>query len=475
MFAREGKWCSPMDSYKKRTEEDSRLDELAREINVEPRGGFKTGDSTIIPRYKLKAQYSWEIPNPNRLERDGTFTDKQLKNLRRDFERFETFGPKNHRHYKKIISWLHKLEVIQLTQLAELEPRIRWLSHYAYNFLVSLREPVKSKIFGLDEKKIPVHKFKDDKVRWLNAYEDITYVVSKKTRKVIIGPVSQRVANKYVDNNGGGWKFTVIQRPQLDKKVGDKIGVLEQKQMERDMELTNINEKLNEARNDMLTMTFEFSNNKHAKAFAYDISNAGVATGDVVGKRVDVEAFDFESKTQKAISKYMKKHGGEFIEEDAPANSAGSGAVSGFTPDTIGVSKDDQKKHKKKKKVQRQPATEETKNYRTFMEGLEKNIRSWNSGNERIMVREKDGHPVFIVSVDEFTKCKSKRNKFERWSRFFDPKSTSGRKIKEYSHKNPSKPIVLQCSQTGELIYLRRRLNDSRLRHNSKKDGIAND
>ena len=233
--------------------------------------------------------------------------------------------------------------------------------------------------------------------------------------------------------------------------------------------------ELDEARDDTITITFEFPDNRKAKKFAYDISNSAIATGEVIGNRVEVEPFDYERKTQQALAKYMKKNGGELIEEDAPANSAGSGGVSGFTPDTIGVSKDDQKKHKKKKKVQRQPATEETKNYRTFMEGLEKNIRSWNSGNDRIMVREKDGHPVFIVSVAEFAKCKSKRKKFERWSRFFDPKSTSGRQIKEYSHKNPSKPIVLQCSQSGEMIYLRRRLNDSRLRHNNKKSGLTND
>ena len=230
-------------------------------------------------------------------------------------------------------------------------------------------------------------------------------------------------------------------------------------------------DELDEARNDTLTITFIFPNNRKAKQFAYDISNSLVATGEVIGNRVEVEPFDFERKTQNAISKYMKKHGGELIDEDAPANSAGSGGVSGFTPDTVGVSKKKQKKHKKQVRKQLGDilmSNEETKTYSTFMEGLEKNIRSWNAGNDRIMVREKDGHPVFIVSKDEFSICKSKRKKFERWSKFFDPKSTNGRKIKEYSHKNPSKPIVLQCSQTGEMIYLRRRLNDSRLKHNKR-------
>jgi hypothetical protein len=434
--------------------EETDLDEKVREIGATPRFGFKTGDSTRIPLSKKgKSRYSWRQPNPNRMD-DGLLSDKQLKFLRKDFERFEEFGPKTHKLFKQIIDWLFRQEDKVLVQLAELKPRIRWLSHYAYNRLVSSRVKVKSKIFGVNEK-----------IRMLNYGEDITYVVNKKTRKVEMGPVSLQKAKEFVKKNGGGWKYTISDRPQLDKKVGDKLGVFEQKQSEK----TTMKESP-----DVATMTFEFPNNRKAKAFAYDISNSAVATGQVIGKKVEVEPFDFERKTHKAIAKYMKKHGGELIDEDAPANSAGSGAVSGFTPDTVGVSKKKQKKHKKKvrKQVGDILMASEEKTYSTFMEGLEKNIRSWNAGNERIMVREKDGHPVFIVSKDEFSKCKSKRKKFERWSKFFDPKSTNGKKIKEYSHKNPSKPIVLQCSQTGEMIYLRRRLNDARLRHNKRAKDV---
>ena len=597
--------------------EETELDEMVYDVGAKPRFGFKTGDSTNIPLSKRgKSVYSWRQPNPQRMD-DGLLSDKQLKFLRQDFERFEKFGPKTHKLYKQIIAWLFRQEKEVLVQLAELEPRIRWLSHYAYNRLVSTRVKVKSKIFGLDEK-----------IRMLNYGEDITYVVDKKTRKVVMGPIHIQKAKEFVKKNGGGWKYTILDRPKKDKKVGDKIGVLEQRQtetesiemeenydnmlkwyetsnekkvyaildknniklpaegftlvqnmlkkhrdnvkkaadeimnkhyphlkesvdeldeawdaegvirnaeigskkgyginikktggvtktpykhmlmtMRRDKSVrvtfdfgkdefegtpesvaTYINkllgikesvDELDEARNDTITMTFEFPDNRKAKKFAYDISNSLIATGEVIGNKVEVEPFDYERKTQQALAKYMKKNGGELIDEDAPANSAGSGAVSGFTPDTVGVSKKKQKKHKKQVRKQLgdilMSKNEETKTYRTFMEGLEKNIRSWNSGNDRIMVREKDGHPVFIVSVDEFAKCKSKRKKFERWSRFFDSKSASGRKIKEYSHKNPSKPIVLQCSQTGELIYLRRRLNDSRLRHNNKKSGLTND
>jgi hypothetical protein len=428
--------------------EETNLDELVRGIGVTPKFGFKTGDSTRIPGYKFKSRYSWRIPNPKRMHDDGTFTDKQLDQLHKDFEKVEKFDSKSHKFYRKIVKWLHDQDEVALRQLAELEPRIRWISHHAYNLLVSLRLPVKSKVFGLDEK-----------IRMMNYGEDVTYVVNKKTRRIELGPVSLQKAKEFVKKNGGGWKYTISDRPQLDKKVGDKLGVFEQKQSEK----TTMKESP-----DVATMTFEFPNNRKAKAFAYDISNSAVAKGQVIGKKVEVEPFDFERKTHKAIAKYMKKHGGELIEEDAPATS--TAGVAGFTPDTVGVTKKKQKKHKKKvrKQVGDILMASEEKTYSTFMEGLEKNIRTWNAGNERIMVREKDGHPVFIVSKDEFSKCKSKRKKFERWSKFFDPKSTNGKKIKEYSHKNPSKPIVLQCSQTGEMIYLRRRLNDSRLKHNKR-------
>ena len=201
--------------------EETELDETVYDIGSSPRFGFKTGDSTNIPIYKRgKSHYSWRQPNPNTMD-GGLLSDKQLKFLRKDFERFEEFGPKTHKLYKQIIDWLFRQEEEVLVQLAELEPRIRWLSHYAYNRLVSNRVKVKSKIFGLDEK-----------IRMLNYGEDITYVVDKKTRKVVMGPIHIQKAKEFVKKNGGGWKYTILDRPKKDKKVGDKIGVFEQRQTE---------------------------------------------------------------------------------------------------------------------------------------------------------------------------------------------------------------------------------------------------
>ena len=160
----------------------------------------------------------------------------------------------------------------------------------------------------------------------------------------------------------------------------------------------------------------------------------------------------------KGKKKKMKK-------EEAPATS--TAGVSGLTPETVGVSKSAMKKHKKK--VKDQMKEEIKKDYPSFMEGLDRSIRSYNSGPEKIMMKEKDGHPVFVVSKEEFEKCSSKkRRKYERWDKFFGKDSHVGKKIKEYSLKNPNKPVLLQCSVTGDVVYLRRRLNDQRLVHNRR-------
>ena len=41
-----------------------------------------------------------------------------------------------------------------------------------------------------------------------------------------------------------------------------------------------------------------------------------------------------------------------------------------------------------------------------------------------------------------------------------------GMEIKKYSLRNPSKPVVIRNEETGEVVFLRRRQNDGRLRHN---------
>ena len=78
------------------------------------------------------------------------------------------------------------------------------------------------------------------------------------------------------------------------------------------------------------------------------------------------------------------------------------------------------------------------------------------------------GSRVFEVSSDEYSRCLQGRNKFERWNKFFETESDSGGSIKKYSHRNPNSPIIIKDEKTGEMMFLRRRLNDQRLKHNSR-------
>jgi len=80
------------------------------------------------------------------------------------------------------------------------------------------------------------------------------------------------------------------------------------------------------------------------------------------------------------------------------------------------------------------------------------------------------GSRVFEVSNDEYCRCLKGRNKYERWNKYFDTESVSGSSIKKYSHKHPNNPIIIKDEKTGEMMFLRRRLNDNRLRHNKRNN-----
>ena len=64
------------------------------------------------------------------------------------------------------------------------------------------------------------------------------------------------------------------------------------------------------------TRTFQFPSNKQANQFAKDISNSGVAIGNVSGNRViDVEVHGNLSVAKSAIAKYLKQNRGKEISE----------------------------------------------------------------------------------------------------------------------------------------------------------------
>ena len=73
---------------------------------------------------------------------------------------------------------------------------------------------------------------------------------------------------------------------------------------------------------------------------------------------------------------------------------------------------------------------------------------------------------AFSVSAEEFETLKAGKIRGARWNKYIDEDSELGREIKKYSLRNPSKPVVIRNEETGEVVFLRRRQNDGRLRHN---------
>lgn len=78
---------------------------------------------------------------------------------------------------------------------------------------------------------------------------------------------------------------------------------------------------------------------------------------------------------------------------------------------------------------------------------------------------------VFTVSETQFEKLKSSgvKSRGKHWKSYVDENSDLGREIKTYSLRNPSKPVVIKNGVTGETMFIRRRWNDNRLRHNKKQ------
>ncbi len=134
--------------------------------------------------------------------------------------------------------------------------------------------------------------------------------------------------------------------------------------------------------------------------------------------------------------------------EDAPVNSTGP-AVPGTGSDVAHWKK------KKKKKV-----SDITKKYK------DKKDSTWESVEAPVDVPVKApaiepdstfaSMPVFKVDDKDFVKCRFGKTKFSRWSRHIDTKSKIGLRIYNYAKKNPSKSIIVQHQNSGQMLYLRK-------------------
>lgn len=211
--------------------------------------------------------------------------------------------------------------------------------------------------------------------------------------------------------------------------------------------------ELDEAKKQSVFM-YEFPDEKSAVKFADEINGMGKQPElmAVVGYDNDVDVYSDKELMKVKISGLADKHGGKFtgqskqFREDIGTTTAG---VAGLTPDTAG-----RPVSRKKKKE----AEERTKS-------MTEERFPRHSG----LVKEYKGAKVFQVSPDVYEKVTG-RSKGDRWNKTLPEDMDGISVIRQYSLRNPNKPIVIQNSATGDMKYLRRRLNDQRLKHN-KKDG----
>lgn len=65
------------------------------------------------------------------------------------------------------------------------------------------------------------------------------------------------------------------------------------------------------------------------------------------------------------------------------------------------------------------------------------------------------GSPVFKVTPETFAKCSGGRSKWSHWSKVLNLEDEGQAAIRTYANKYPSRPIVLQCNETGDMKFLR--------------------
>lgn len=126
-----------------------------------------------------------------------------------------------------------------------------------------------------------------------------------------------------------------------------------------------------------------------------------------------VKKYMSEAKTQKSFLR--------FLEEDAPTNAAGTGAVAGLT------------------------------------------------GDPPMMKRPKfAGHDVFTVNDDVWSRCRMGKRKHARYDAYVGEDET-GKSIRDFGVSNPKAPIMLQHHRTGAFMYLRYGTDHSSFDHINPK------
>ena len=331
------------------------------------------------------------------------------------------------------------------------------------------RAPVRTEsIEQLDEAKSPIKSLgKEAKAvlaMALNMSSDDSGVVAQDNNLEYFTPEAINKAIKFLDKNSK--KLSPAGRHaarEIVRAMKESVEI----DYDAEMQIANYIHEARKGKPAPLPKATNFAIRMPIKNKKHDIELAkivGVETdrkGLVQTGRKEGDSYVFYFKNARDRTKFRDKY---LRNEEMPATN--TGGVSGLTPDTVGV-----KKKKKKKGHSHDPRLFKEENLFERRARLEKSIRALNGGDgsDRRFTKEYCGHPVFKVSEAEFNKCKNRRRKNERWSKFFESDSQNVSAIKKYAHRNPRKPVVIQNELTGEIAMLRRRMNDGRLKHNRGK------
>jgi len=135
----------------------------------------------------------------------------------------------------------------------------------------------------------------------------------------------------------------------------------------------------------------------------------------------------------KGVKRKMKRFVRK-IEEDAPANSAGSGGIAG-----IGVG------------PQGEPGiTPSRTKYKKDNALFTKKVLRRRL--PQLMTGMFAGNQTFIVPESVFYEVSMARKDGKQLMEFIN-ETSCGKSIYEYARKNPKKPVILQCEKTGSMCY----------------------
>lgn len=157
------------------------------------------------------------------------------------------------------------------------------------------------------------------------------------------------------------------------------------------------------------------------------------------------------------------------IEEDAPANAAGSGNVAGLGVGPQGEPPGPQsiltKLIRRKKLEQEETWSKDYKksidcsNPKGFSQkahcaGRKARQAGKKTKSKPITEASFAGNQVFVVPSDYYHNCKMGKSRYHRYEKYVG-NDEIGETIRQYGRKNKRKPIIVQDEKTGAMTYLR--------------------